>query len=170
MNTDHILTAWRGHEQFVWWLCKVKKPLITVDLGVDEGFSLVELARYNPGVVFGIDHFRGDDFTGAKNVEEIARENARCSGCNIQILNMTFEAAAEVVAAESVDILHIDGSHRYEDVKRDFETWLPKMRPGGVVLLHDTESFPNDVGRFYHELPYQKFKFTHSSGLGVVAV
>jgi Methyltransferase domain len=37
----------------------------------------------------------------------------------------------------SISILHIDGNHKYEAVKRDLETWLPFVQTGGWVLLDD---------------------------------
>lgn len=36
-----------------------------------------------------------------------------------------------------ISILHIDGNHRYEVVKRDLEKWLPFVLDGGWVLLDD---------------------------------
>lgn len=36
-----------------------------------------------------------------------------------------------------IALLHIDGNHRYEAVKRDLETWLPLVGEGGWVLLDD---------------------------------
>jgi hypothetical protein len=34
---------------------------------------------------------------------------------------MTFKDASSQFEAGSIDLLHIDGAHRYEDVKEDFE-------------------------------------------------
>ena len=36
-----------------------------------------------------------------------------------------------------IDFLFIDGDHSYEGVKQDFEQFLPCMREGGMIALHD---------------------------------
>lgn len=36
-----------------------------------------------------------------------------------------------------IDLLFIDGNHEYEAVRQDFDLWLPKLRPGGMLCLHD---------------------------------
>jgi len=51
---------------------------------------------------------------------------------------------------KEVDLLFIDGSHLYEDVKRDFEQWSPFLAPDGRILLHDSrrdasEDDPDDT-------------------------
>ena len=38
----------------------------------------------------------------------------------------------------SPSIVFIDGEHIYETVKKEVGFFLPKMRPGGVMFLHDT--------------------------------
>ena len=35
------------------------------------------------------------------------------------------------------DLLFLDGDHGYEAVRRDFDDWAPKLRPGGVLAMHD---------------------------------
>lgn len=35
-------------------------------------------------------------------------------------------------------IVFIDGEHLYETVKKEVGFFLPKIRPGGIMLLHDT--------------------------------
>jgi len=37
----------------------------------------------------------------------------------------------------SISILHIDGNHKYEEVRRDLEGWLPFVKPGGWILFDD---------------------------------
>lgn len=39
---------------------------------------------------------------------------------------------------KGIDLLFIDGSHLYEDVKRDFEQWARFLAPDGRILLHDS--------------------------------
>ncbi|MHB1952283.1 MAG: glycosyltransferase [Sulfobacillus sp.] len=41
--------------------------------------------------------------------------------------------------AETFDIIFIDADHRFESVKRDFESCLRILNRGGLVLLHDTD-------------------------------
>ena len=39
---------------------------------------------------------------------------------------------------EPVELLFVDGSHEYDDVKADFDQWVPKLVDGGVLAVHDT--------------------------------
>lgn len=38
---------------------------------------------------------------------------------------------------EPIDLLFVDGDHAYDAVRRDVLDWAPKLRPGGVLALHD---------------------------------
>lgn len=54
-------------------------------------------------------------------------------------------AAGQIETAEfgqidvsgEIAVLHIDGSHRYDDVCQDVADWVPLVKPGGWVLLDD---------------------------------
>jgi predicted O-methyltransferase YrrM len=37
-----------------------------------------------------------------------------------------------------IELLFVDGSHEEEDVRHDFETWVPKVVDRGIVAFHDT--------------------------------
>ena len=37
-----------------------------------------------------------------------------------------------------IELLFVDGSHDYDDVKADFEQWVPKLVEGGTLAVHDT--------------------------------
>jgi predicted O-methyltransferase YrrM len=39
-----------------------------------------------------------------------------------------------------VEVLYIDGAHRYHPAKADIERWGAKVAPGGTLLIHDTFS------------------------------
>ena len=45
--------------------------------------------------------------------------------------------ALEAVKDGSLDLVYVDGDHRYEAVLADFKGWLPKLRAGGVMAGHD---------------------------------
>jgi predicted O-methyltransferase YrrM len=41
---------------------------------------------------------------------------------------------------EDLDLLFIDGWHEYDAVRRDCEQWMIKLKPDGIVILHDYDS------------------------------
>jgi predicted O-methyltransferase YrrM len=43
---------------------------------------------------------------------------------------------------ELLDFLFIDGDHRYEAVRQDFETWQRFVAKGGHILIHDSRRLP----------------------------
>lgn len=36
-----------------------------------------------------------------------------------------------------IDLLYIDGGHKYEEVLLDFQTWGPFVKTGGMIVFHD---------------------------------
>ena len=170
-------TAWGGHRAFAEWLVKDLNPNVIVDLGVFYGFSTFSFAIPRIGHTYGIDNFVGDDFVGTDenrlkyNFVTMKREKLHLQD-NLTLIEGDFNEVAQTWD-KKIDILHIDGSHKYEDIKQDFETWSKFLNDDGVILMHDTciESLHgNDYGvkKFFDELDMPKFTFTHCFGLGVI--
>jgi predicted O-methyltransferase YrrM len=56
---------------------------------------------------------------------------------NISHIRETSDDAITRFEDDSVDIVYIDGLHTYEQVKKDIENYLPKIRKGGFICGHD---------------------------------
>lgn len=46
---------------------------------------------------------------------------------------------AQVTEHAPFDFVFIDADHSYEAVRRDFESYRPLVRPGGLIALHDID-------------------------------
>lgn len=55
------------------------------------------------------------------------------------------------------DMFFIDGDHSYEGSKADFYDYLPMIKPGGIILMHDTVNTDAGVSRLWEEIPFEKF-------------
>ena len=163
-----ISSAWQGHRNFANWLTEHLKPGVTVDLGVDYGFSTFALAERNPGHVYGIDLFQGDEHAGFRDTGEFVSDFKDRNGIeNVTFIKGDFNQVAEMWVSP-IDILHIDGLHTFEAVSNDYTTWIKFVHPNGVILMHDIVSFP-DVKQFYNSIGLPKLFFVESHGLGVVS-
>jgi SAM-dependent methyltransferase len=60
-------------------------------------------------------------------------------------LKMTSEEASKKFKDKSLKFVFLDASHEYEDVKRDIQNWISKVKPGGILAGHDY--YPDD-GRY----------------------
>jgi hypothetical protein len=167
---EQLESSWKGHRAFAEWLTQRLQPKITVELGVDYGYSLFCLANKNPGRVIGIDLFEGDAHAGTREktqhetVQQFATDNHYH---NVQLVKGDFNELVKYWVAP-IDILHIEGLHTYEACLMDFVNWGPHVSATGVVLMHDITSYP-DVTRVFLEVGAQaKVAFLHSAGLGVV--
>ena len=53
--------------------------------------------------------------------------------------------------SDTIELLYLDGNHRYAFVSQDFEDWFPKVQPNGLILLHDSLRASNATpGQFDH--------------------
>lgn len=127
--------------------------------------------------VYALDSWVGDDQAGlyGEEVYEGVRTVAERDYPGFtHLLRGYFSDLRPRVADDSVDLLHIDGRHGYDDAKEDYGLWRSAVRNGGIVLFHDIAEHDKGFGvwRLWDELAsrYPSFSFTHGHGLGVLAV
>jgi predicted O-methyltransferase YrrM len=48
---------------------------------------------------------------------------------------------------EEISLLFIDTSHEYEHTRAELSVWIPLLKPGGIVILHDTNMGDGTYGR-----------------------
>lgn len=174
MNRQEILsqlpTAWRANERVVDAITELLVPKTIVDLGVDWGFSSFVFAdRFPNAQVYGVDWFQGDQHAGFRNTYETVhaiREDLKFN--NLVLVSGDFAEVARYWN-KPIDVLHIDGEHTYEAVTKNYLDWRVFVPPTGLILFHDTVSFPDTVGRFFEELDVPKFNFVEENGLGIVS-
>lgn len=59
------------------------------------------------------------------------------------------------------DMVFVDGGHQYHEAKGDIEIWLPLIKPGGIMAVHDFEKTAKvwkGVDRAVRELLVGKFE------------
>lgn len=176
-----VESAWHAHAPFAAWIMDVHRPRTLVELGTHNGFSYFtwcECAeRLGIDTRFtAIDSWEGDEHAGfySQSVyESVIRVNEKYAERS-RLLRGYFAERAADVENDSIDLLHIDGRHGYEDVREDFELYAPKLSARGIVLFHDVTERDNGFGvyRFWEEArtEYPSFTFEHGHGLGVLFV
>ncbi|HEY5066523.1 MAG TPA: class I SAM-dependent methyltransferase [Xanthobacteraceae bacterium] len=175
-------SAWMEHAPFAFWLVETHEPEILIELGTHGGYSFFSfcqaIARLKLSTrAYAVDTWKGDEhagFYGEEVFREVSKHNTEQYSGFSQLIRSTFDDALPYFEDGSVDLLHIDGRHFYEDVKHDFNSWLPKLSDRGIVLLHDINVRERSFGvfRFWAELSqhYPHFQFFHGWGLGVLGV
>jgi len=75
-----------------------------------------------------------------------------------------------VFERESIDFCFIDSDHNYYTCKKELDALHPRLAPGGIVCLHDTESFGRKGGIMDcygsgEEYPIEEIKKTLNKGI-----
>ena len=177
----HKKSDWTEHTPFAMFLVEILRPRLLVELGTQRGVSYLAFCH---GVetlkletrCYAVYTWKGDAHAGQYDesiYRELAERHRRYEPFP-SLLRMTFDEALPKIPDASVDLLHIDGLHYYDAVKKDFDTWRPKLSDRGVVLFHDTVEMERDFGvhQLWRELSPQfpSFNFEHGHGLGILAV
>jgi predicted O-methyltransferase YrrM len=119
------------------WLAKrlPENPLV-VNIGAGGGTSALAFLQSRPDLrVCTIDIQANSSPLGCLEGELNA---LRLSGVNFQ--TRYWQICGDSKAIEwnlPIDLVFIDGDHSYEGCKGDIQAWLPRIKPGGFLVLHD---------------------------------
>ena len=134
--------------------------------------------RITDARIYAIDHHMGSDGSEEKIQREGAnlphfRRNIRRLGVADLVEEMVMDSAraAHALAERGVRLrmLFIDGAHDEDSVRRDIQSFLPLVNPGGIIALHDhDEDWPGVVKAFSTELADKVDEVARASSLLVV--
>lgn len=119
---------------------------LAVELGVETGRASRALAMGGLNVI-GIDHTRHE--TIKHTIENFS---------NFIFVEADSMPIPELVKGKSIDILHVDTEHTYEQPKEEFNAYKPFLNDGAVVLFDDLHAKEDAVLQFFNELPYPKIQ------------
>ena len=114
-----------------------------VEVGSWKGRSTIWLAKGSKSAkrekIHAIDPHIGSYEGKKENTYAQFRKNIRAAGVEDHVVSIVSKAEdAAKKWKKPVRFLWIDGSHNYEDVKRDVLIWEKFLVNGGVIALHDT--------------------------------
>jgi predicted O-methyltransferase YrrM len=149
------IEGWLTDEQarVLWERAGVLRPPATlVEIGSYHGRSTIVLARAAAeGVAFvaidphagndrGPQEIRGTDAEGeADHRTFLANLDRGGVGQAVRHLRLPSQDALREVSGP-VDLLFVDGAHRYSPARDDIARWGARVAPGGTMLVHDAFS------------------------------
>ena len=135
-----------------------------VEIGSFRGRSMIVLAKSAADGVelIAIDPHAGND-RGPQEIEGfeddaaednvVFNRNLEKAGVADRVTHLRkFSGEALADVTEDIDVLYIDGAHRYAPAREDIERWGAKVRPGGILLIHDSFSSVGVTGALVSEL------------------
>ncbi len=113
-------------------LAELSKDKTVVEMGCDLGRSSVLLASV------ANKFYTVDNFSYRAEAKEHFLKNM--TGLNYTLLEEDSSNASTKVT-EPIDVLFIDGDHTAPSVEIDIKSWVPKVKVGGYVALHDCNHY-----------------------------
>lgn len=152
-----------GQEKALLVLASTLKPNSTiVEIGSFKGRSTAcfILGSNRTTKIFSIDTFEGNSkdftegvqFTGSSFFNEFTQNIKKIKGNSKVKPLIGLSSNIGSKWNKQIDLLFIDGSHTYEDVKKDFELFYPWVKPGGLILLHDVDPVFGGVYKVWNKM------------------
>jgi len=143
------IEGWMDDPDLIWLAEQARVHSMIAEVGSWLGRSTRALADNTAGHVYAIDTWKGSDEptfdqimpdrssdwpfeTFLRNMEDLPKER-------VITFRLTSLEAASYFKHMSVmfDMVFIDASHDYENVKVDIAAWLPLVQKGGIICGHD---------------------------------
>ncbi len=105
------------------------------EIGVQRGRYSEVLCRANPGLELNcVDMW---SLRGDRGFEWYKEAKERLDRYNVRFFDKLSVDAVREIPDQSLDFVHIDASHLFDDLAVDLVLWAKKVRIGGIVSGHD---------------------------------
>lgn len=120
-------------------LIELPKKGSLLEIGTGRGDSATFFALAKPNwIIYSIDSYQvASDYIGAYGLTDLGGFVRGWRGRGITNILPVIANSFNVPWEIMVDAIYIDGDHRYEAVKSDFERFIPFLKEGGIVMMDD---------------------------------
>lgn len=128
-------------------LCRMARGAGSIcELGTFKGRSLAAMGLSNPAAeLIAVDWFGDMSHRGYEgSTLEETRGNMERLGLKAEFLIGTTDDVAKTFD-RSIDLLHVDAGHTYEEATNDLSNYVSHINPGGVLCIHDYGPARKDV-------------------------
>jgi len=134
---QNFIQGWMEPIELAWLYVAANGMESIVEIGSWRGKSTHALLSGCKGTVWAVDHFRGNKEHTKADKKDIYKTFLKNVGHfkNLRVLKMDSSEAVKKFKDNSVDMVFIDGSHAYDDVKEDIRAWYPKAKK--IICGHD---------------------------------
>jgi predicted O-methyltransferase YrrM len=154
-------------EEILWLLhlLAAVPPKVVLEIGTDRGGTLFLWTRVaaDDALLVTLDLRKMVGRLGRLSPFALGRTSFARARQRVELIDdadshdpMTVHRVRRLLGGRPVDFLFIDGDHRYEGVRTDFELYEPLVAHGGLVAFHDvsprTTSDTVGTARFWAEL------------------
>jgi predicted O-methyltransferase YrrM len=138
------VTTDKSHCLILYALTMMVRPKIAIEIGSRRGGSAIWIARAMEENNFGhltcIDAFV-DRHGGAQGFLPHFHYNIKEMGLDHRItLIHALSTDAVSQASQECELLFIDGDHSYDGCLADIQNYVPRVRSGGALMIHDSLS------------------------------
>ena len=163
------IDGWMDEFELDWLARQAKTKSLIVEVGSYKGRSTRALADNADGVVYAFDDWHGPRERLYVNGEEIYPDfSTLFTEFQLNLADHLTDYKVKIIQGnhgdtsvippeflrghleERPDMVFIDGSHDYDQVKRDLLIWRARLRPGGLMCGHDSSW--TDVFRAVNEI------------------
>jgi len=135
-----VPVKWESREEG--YKATLKPGGVGAEIGVYNGDNSANLSRLcSPSKMYLIDKWMVKGMPKDKLDDHLARkQNVMDSFCETglaEVLDMSSEDASYEIEDKTLDWVFIDGNHCYPMALFDLQLYLPKVKVGGIVMLHD---------------------------------
>lgn len=135
--------GWMSEGELLWLATQAQSRKLIVEFGCLHGRSTRAMADNNKGVIWAVDPWAGDYYQ-----EDGSQINISTYVMPYFIYNLNDHIKTQHVIPVRkfsyqfsldwpVDMVFIDGDHRYETVVKDIKKAYELLRPGGLICGHD---------------------------------
>jgi predicted O-methyltransferase YrrM len=126
-------------------ICRSLKPRVAVEIGSARGKTAcyigMALKENGSGRLYAIDpHIptEWNDNESLDTYEVMSRHVGALALTDVVTIIRQRSDEPLIDVPSPIDLLFLDGDHSYKGVKADWETFLPRMSPFGLIVFHDT--------------------------------
>lgn len=116
-----------------------------VEVGVDQGRSASIMMEALNGTMAELFLFDSWESVLVENYGKVHKLRDQFQELLCYIERETSLEASEHFEPESIDLIHIDANHYAPNPENDLIAWLPKVKKGGTILMHDYDPTWPDV-------------------------